>query len=192
MLRKSLLKHNKKKPKLESLEKKDDESPAAQKPEELPKHAGINTVHPLQNAKATSVSPLLSTDKSVHTDPPVPPAMNLGSPKVSRSKDEKEILQTSEKEKPDEDTNESCNLKTCPMEKHIPEICQVHLTTCAQRDSEDTSPTVNPIKLTEMINTSIKEAMETIVKRCRMVFKMQVSKILSFFSFTKFLLSVPT
>ncbi|XP_017766517.1 PREDICTED: uncharacterized protein LOC108555401 [Eufriesea mexicana] len=182
MVRNNSIEHKKKKPKLESLAKESDESTLTQKSKEFAKHAEISIGHPLHSAKATSFSPLSSTDTSVHADSPILTATHLGSQKVCHSKNEKEMLQTCVIEKRGEfkdeikndkktnlDTDESCNVKTCPMEVYSREICGTHLNTSIKHDSEDKiSPMISPIKLTEMINTSIKEAMKTIVKQCRM------------------------
>lgn len=65
------------------------------------------------------------------------------------------------------------------------ETCDNFSETRTKHDREDK---ISPTKLTEIINSSIKEAMQNIVKQCKMVFKMQVFRILQFS--TTFLLSV--
>lgn len=58
------------------------------------------------------------------------------------------------------------------------EVCKSR--TCSKQNctSEVSDKEVAPSKLTEMINYSVKEAMETLIKQCAMVFKMQVSTII--------------
>lgn len=126
----------------------------------------------------------------------------------TKEKDENEFcdLITCTKEKSenvDLDANGICDSTTCTKEKFqkVDKYREVDLDsnrdcicseTCGNfsetRTKNDRDDKISPTKLTEIINSSIKEAMQNIVKQCKMVFKMQVSRILQFF--TTFLLSV--
>lgn len=103
----------------------------------------------------------------------------------------------------DLDANGTCDSMTCTKEKFqkVDKYREVDLDSnrdciCSEtcdnfsetRTKHDRDDKISPTKLTEIINSSIKEAMQNIVKQCKMVFKMQVSRILQFF--TTFLLSV--
>ncbi|CAL7950630.1 unnamed protein product [Xylocopa violacea] len=171
----------------EPLEEKDDVPDPSPKLEEPPKHIDANVIYPFHDVKATSFPPPLSLDASVYTDPQAATATLPEDQKEngSQEKKEKEATQADEKEKSKEDeiadeTKDdkkihldaygTCDLKTCAKEKCSPETCEQPLKKTCLEDSKDK---INHVKLTEMINSSIKEAMQTIVKQCRMVFKMQ-------------------
>ena len=88
-------------------------------------------------------------------------------------------------QKVDSDANGTCNSVFYTKNKYkevdldtnrICCVCSEDSTeTPSQHDSEDK---ICPMKLTEIINNSVKEAMQSIVKQCKTVFKMRVSRIL--------------
>lgn len=183
-------------PDVEPPEEKDDVPPPEQSPEQSaepsaepsPKLNDANVVYPFHDEKATSFPPPLAVDASVFTDPqtlaaPAYPEVTNGRTSRIEEGTEKEGLADDEKERKDEvkankmmisSANGACDSKTCTKEEWCsPETCETTL-----KKPRDSGDKISPVKLTEMINSSIKEAMQTIVKQCRMVFKMQVSKIL--------------
>lgn len=73
----------------------------------------------------------------------------------------------------DKQSKESISRKNCSEEPCNSKACSKQ--NCASGISEKE---IDSSKLTEMINSSIKEAMQTLIKQCAMVFKMQVSTII--------------
>lgn len=129
-----------------------------------------NVVYPFQDAKATSFPSPLSSDTLMFND-----SQNQT---AALFQNERERFfsghgKTDEKEKVDEVKGSVCDSKTCTKEK-----CTSVSHEGSLKKQSDLSNKLDHDKLTEMINSSITEAMKTIVKQCRMVFKKQVSKIL--------------
>lgn len=182
------------KPKQDAPEEKKD-APIEKQQTETTKINNANVVYPFHDVKATSFPPPLSIDASVYTDPKNLITAQSENEKVPGHSDKngKQVLLKDEKEKEDkiEDKIEDdkkrysfeqkvCDSKTCTKEKCNSDTCAKERIDTFKKPSEVTDK-IGQDKLTEMINSSIKEAMQTIVKQCRMVFKMQVSKILKYF-----------
>lgn len=73
----------------------------------------------------------------------------------------------------DKQSKDSIARKHCTEEPCNSKACSKQNCTSGISDKE-----MDSSKLTEMINSSIKEAMQTLIKQCAMVFKMQVSTII--------------
>lgn len=176
----------------EKLAEKESDAPPPEIPEEdPPKPPSANVAYPFHAVKATTFPPPLSIDASVFTDP-----QNLTQTQTEdkngqsqiEDKSVKEGLQTDGTEKTNEiksdqitdsTTNGECDSKSCTKKNCKPETC-----TTIRKQQHESEEKMSPVQLTEMINSSIKEAMQTIVKQCRMVFKMQVSQILKCYTRT--------
>ncbi|XP_017788732.1 PREDICTED: uncharacterized protein LOC108571244 [Habropoda laboriosa] len=164
----------------EETEKKDDEpSSPAETTEEPPKHVDANVVYPFHDAKPASFPPPLPPDAAAHSDPKEQVASAERNGKQVPEAEEKEKKDEVEDEIKDEDKSdekirplvvkEVCDEKSCAKENCSPDSCEKPV----QKSSQQSEDKIIHMKLTELINSSIQEAMQTIVKQCRMVFKMQ-------------------
>lgn len=165
-------------PKEEKLEDTDNAPSTTKVTEEPPVHTDTDLVHPLNNTKATSIPLPLPPDAAVSTDPQKEKKVQE-SDEIKKGDETKDVIKddTEDDKTTDLFMKETCDAQTCRKEKLVPQTCVTSSKVSSQHDAENK---ISPTKLTAMINTSIKEAMETIVKQCKMVSMMQVSKILEF------------
>ncbi|XP_076285390.1 uncharacterized protein LOC143211514 isoform X1 [Lasioglossum baleicum] len=130
---------------------------------ESPKISKTNAVFPFHDVKATSFPPPLSIDASVYTEAekPIPeePEIFKEPPAISKNvNNAREDTHTIEKKE-----LEFCDRKTCPKDGLCLDSCEK-----LSRKQHQTKDKTSTDRLTEMINVSIKEAIETITKRSRM------------------------
>lgn len=83
------------------------------------------------------------------------------------------------------EANDVCTLETCGEEKVKREA---RVERSARKELLDEN--ISPMVLSEMINSSIKEAVQTIVKQCSMVSRMQVSTIFDNFRISLYTLYI--
>ncbi|XP_076285391.1 uncharacterized protein LOC143211514 isoform X2 [Lasioglossum baleicum] len=138
---------------------------------ESPKISKTNAVFPFHDVKATSFPPPLSIDASVYTEAekPIPeePEIFKEPPAISKNvNNAREDTHTIEKKE-----LEFCDRKTCPKDGLCLDSCEK-----LSRKQHQTKDKTSTDRLTEMINVSIKEAIETITKRSRMVPKKTMRK----------------
>ncbi|CAK9812571.1 hypothetical protein ANTPLA_LOCUS7446 [Anthophora plagiata] len=162
---------------LEETEKEDDKPspPVTEIVEEPPKRFDTNVVYTFQDLKAASLPPPSppSVDAAVSTNLKEQESIvEKNGKEESEEREKKDEIKDEEKsdEKPRPSiANEICDEKTCAKEKCSPDTCEKP----PKKSPPQSQDKIVHMKLTEMINSSIKEAMQTIVKQCRMVFKMQ-------------------
>lgn len=156
--------------------------------EALLRNANVAPTYTNHDVKAT-IFPLPSTiNASVFTDQPQPAVSfkevrreTLESPTLVVDERKKENAREQEARKEDEKrgegkkmpkANDFCISETYGEEEDRGEAC---VKKSMRREMLDED--ISPMKLAEMISNSIKEAVQTIVKQCSMVPKMQVSTI---------------
>lgn len=145
--------------------------------EESPRISNANVVYPFHDVKATNLPPPLSIDASVYTE-----ARNLVTEEAEIITEQSPISKNIKSGRGDSIADERneiepCDWKTCP--KDSSSLKTREKTTEKQDETKDK---ISHDRLKEIINVSIKEAMQIVAKQCRMVPKKQVSKILKFMS----------
>lgn len=155
--------------------------------EALLRDANVAPSYSNRDVKATIFPPPI--DASVFADQPRPAVSlrevrreTLKSPTLVVDESKKEGKAKGRKAKKEErnekrdgrmpEANDFCASETCGGERDRGQTCTKKL---ARRETLDED--ISPIKLTEMISNSIKEAVRTIVEQYSMVPKMQVSTI---------------
>lgn len=151
--------------------------PSPDPTEESPRISNANAVYPFHDVKATSWPPPLSIDASVYTE-----ARNLLTEETEITKEQSVVSKNIKSDRGDSIVDEGneiepCDWKTCPTDSSS--LRTREKTTEKQDETKDK---ISHDRLKEMINVSIKEAMQIVAKQCRMVPKKQVSKILKFMS----------